>query len=71
LKNVKYTGASPLEKDTVKKLIADEEKALSGKGRLFIRASGTEPLIRVMAEGEDKGQIESAVDRICKAVAHG
>ena len=52
----------------VKQAIADGEAELSGRGRLLIRESGTEPLIRVMAEGEDKAQIERIVDSICAAV---
>ena len=69
LKNVRYEGANPLEVSSVKEVIAEAEKELSGKGRLVIRKSGTEPLIRVMAEGDDEAQVESVVDRICDAVA--
>jgi phosphoglucosamine mutase len=68
LKNVRFTGGQPLENDTVKKTIADAEKALGGTGRLVIRKSGTEPLIRVMAEGEDEALVGQVVDRICDAV---
>jgi phosphoglucosamine mutase len=68
LKNVRYEGASPLENDAVKAVIADAEGELEGKGRLVIRASGTEPLIRVMAEGDDAKQVESVVDRVCDTV---
>jgi len=68
LKNVRFTGGRPLEDDKVKQVIADAEKELDGKGRLVIRKSGTEPLIRVMAEGEDEAQVEAVVDRICDAV---
>ncbi|MHA7820064.1 MAG: phosphoglucosamine mutase [Erythrobacter sp.] len=68
LKNVRYAGASPLEDETVKTAIAEAESELAGKGRLVIRASGTEPLIRVMAEGDDSAQVESVVDRVCDAV---
>ncbi|WP_294296432.1 phosphoglucosamine mutase, partial [uncultured Sphingomonas sp.] len=52
LKNVRFSGGQPLENDTVKAVIAAAEAELEGKGRLLIRKSGTEPLIRVMAEGE-------------------
>jgi phosphoglucosamine mutase len=69
LKNVRFGGGKPLEDATVKAVIADSEAALNGKGRLVIRPSGTEPLIRVMAEGDDAGQVETIVDRICAAVA--
>ena len=69
LKSVRYTG-SPLESDRVKALIAEAEAELKGRGRLLIRRSGTEPVIRVMAEGDDPGQVEAVVDRICAAVAN-
>ena len=48
--------------------IAQGEAALAGRGRLVIRKSGTEPKIRVMAEGDDAGQVEQVVDMICDAV---
>ncbi len=69
LRNVKYKGASPLDKPEVKKIIASAEKKLAGKGRLFIRASGTEPLIRVMAEGEDANAVEAVVNDIARAMS--
>ncbi len=68
LKNVRYSGGKPLDNEHVKTVIAQAETELSGKGRLVIRASGTEPLIRVMAEGDDEDQVEDIVDRICQAV---
>jgi phosphoglucosamine mutase len=68
LKNVRYEGASPLENTGIKQLITDAESELDGRGRLVIRPSGTEPVIRVMAEGDDATQVESIVDRICDAV---
>ncbi|HTM96096.1 MAG TPA: phosphoglucosamine mutase [Croceibacterium sp.] len=68
LKNVRYSSGAPLEDATVKQVIADAGKELSGRGRLVIRKSGTEPLIRVMAEGDDAGQVEAVVARICAAV---
>ncbi|MBH9537564.1 phosphoglucosamine mutase [Novosphingopyxis sp. YJ-S2-01] len=69
LKNVRYgADAKPLEDKAVQQCIADAEGELSGKGRLVIRKSGTEPLIRVMAEGDDEAQVEAVVDRICEAV---
>jgi len=62
LKNVRYgVGQDPLGAATVQKSIADAEEKLVGKGRLLIRKSGTEPLIRVMAECEDDGEVEAAV----------
>ncbi|QDZ08814.1 phosphoglucosamine mutase [Sphingomonas panacisoli] len=68
LKNVRFKGGKPLDDATVKAVIADAEGELTGKGRLVIRPSGTEPVIRVMAEGEDAAQVEAVVDRICNAV---
>ena len=69
LRNVRYNGGAPLEAEKVKTCIAQAEAELSGKGRLVIRASGTEPLIRVMAEGDDAQQVERVVERICAAVS--
>jgi phosphoglucosamine mutase len=68
LKNVRFSGGKPLDNAAVKAAIADAESELLGKGRLVIRASGTEPLIRVMAEGDDAAQVERVVDTICDAV---
>ena len=68
LKNVRFAGGKPLDEPRVKDAIAAAEVELAGKGRLVIRPSGTEPVIRVMAEGEDRGQVEAVVDRICDAV---
>jgi phosphoglucosamine mutase len=68
LKNVRFNGGAPLENETVKKRIAEAERELEGRGRLLIRKSGTEPLIRVMAEGEDQALVERVVDEICEAV---
>jgi phosphoglucosamine mutase len=71
LKNVRYTSGKPLENDQVKKAIAAAELNLQGKGRLVIRASGTEPLIRVMAEGDDEALVRRSVDDICAALESG
>lgn len=68
LKNVRFSGGKPLEAEGVMQAIAEGEAALNGSGRLVIRASGTEPLIRVMAEGDDAGMVERVVDDICAAV---
>jgi len=68
LKNVRFKGGKPLEARSVKDVIAAAEAELDGRGRLVIRPSGTEPVIRVMAEGDDKAQVEAVVDRICDAV---
>ncbi|WP_282059631.1 phosphoglucosamine mutase [Roseobacter litoralis] len=70
LKNVRFTaGQTPLEDARVKAAIAAAEADLSAKGRLLIRKSGTEPLVRVMAEHEDQTVMERAVDSVVEAVA--
>ena len=68
LKNVRFNGGAPLETENVRKRIAAAEAELAGHGRLVIRKSGTEPLIRVMAEGDDPALVERLVDDICEAV---
>jgi phosphoglucosamine mutase len=68
LRNVRYAAGAPLDDPHVQQVIAEAEAELCGKGRLVIRASGTEPLIRVMAEGDDAEQVEAVVSRICAAV---
>lgn len=68
LRNVRYAGCKPLEDARVLAAIADAEASLEGRGRLVIRPSGTEPVIRVMAEGDDSGTVEAAVSSICTAV---
>ena len=68
LKNVRFAGGKPLDDEHVKAVIAEAEAALIGKGRLVIRPSGTEPVIRVMAEADDAAQVDAVVDAICAAV---
>jgi len=69
LKNVRYdAGSSPLEMDGVRAVIAAAEARLLGSGRLLIRKSGTEPLIRVMAECEDEALLALVVDEVVEAV---
>jgi phosphoglucosamine mutase len=69
LKNVRYqAGQEPLNAENVRKVIAQAEVDLAGKGRLLIRKSGTEPLIRVMAECEDEVVLQASVDSIVAAV---
>lgn len=68
LQNVRYEGETPLRDPKVKDAIADAEKTLNGHGRLLVRSSGTEPLIRVMAEGEDERLVRQTVDAVCAAV---
>lgn len=68
LRNVRFNGGAPLDTESVKTRIAAAEAELAGRGRLVIRKSGTEPLIRVMAEGDDPVMVERLVDDICEAV---
>jgi phosphoglucosamine mutase len=69
LKNVRYgAGQEPLAEASVKAVIAEAEARLVGRGRLLIRKSGTEPLVRVMAECEDEGLLVATVDGIVAAV---
>lgn len=68
LKSVKYKTAKPLENPIVKDAMAAATKQLDGTGRILVRQSGTEDVIRVMAEGEDEGLIKKLVDDICTAV---
>jgi len=69
LRNVRFAaGQAPLEEKSVKTAITEAEAQLSGNGRLLIRKSGTEPLIRVMAESEDEGVLTTSVDHVVKAV---
>ncbi len=71
LKNVRHGGGQPLQASHVKAAIADGESKLGKTGRLVIRPSGTEPVIRVMAEGDDHAQVEAVVDQICEALRTG
>lgn len=69
LRNVHYAaGSKPLEAAAVKTAIADGEKRFGKNGRIVIRASGTEPVIRVMAEGDDADMVDDVVATICGAV---
>jgi phosphoglucosamine mutase len=68
LKNVRYANGSPLEQEPVKKAIDVGRQRLGGQGRLVIRPSGTEPVIRVMAEGDDEGLVHQVVGDIVEAV---
>jgi phosphoglucosamine mutase len=69
LKNVRFDGPSPLGKEHIRHAIAAAEAKLNGSGRVLIRESGTEPLIRVMAEGEDEALIGRMVDELCETIA--
>jgi phosphoglucosamine mutase len=64
LKNVKFQGKNPLEKKEIQGLIEKEKKILGDKGRILVRKSGTENLIRIMAEGEDEKEVNDIADRI-------
>jgi len=69
LKNVRFSGGKPLETAPVKAAIEDARNRLGEKGRLVIRPSGTEPLIRVMAEADDKSLVETVVNDIVGVIA--
>jgi len=64
LENVRFTSGAPLENNDVKKAIAAAEIKLGNQGRLVIRTSGTEPLIRVMGEGDDAALVKNVVAEI-------
>lgn len=68
LRNVRFSGGKPLEDAVVKQAIADAEAELAKSGRLVIRPSGTEPLIRVMAEGDDRAQVERIVNELVDVI---
>ncbi|WP_420961286.1 phosphoglucosamine mutase [Brucella sp. IR073] len=69
LKNVRTKGGKPLEDTTVKSAIEDARDRLGNGGRLVIRPSGTEPLIRVMAEGDDRTLVETVVNDIVNVIS--
>jgi phosphoglucosamine mutase len=69
LRNVRFNGGQPLENPAVAKAIADATAQLGNRGRLVIRPSGTEPVIRVMGEADDKALVDSLVSGVCEAVA--
>ncbi|MGB6229228.1 MAG: phosphoglucosamine mutase [Litorimonas sp.] len=69
LKNVRYDGPSPLERDDVVAAIEAANAALGETGRVLVRASGTEPVIRVMAEAADAGVVTQTVDELCDLIA--
>jgi phosphoglucosamine mutase len=70
LKNVRYKSGKPLENAKVRTAIKQAQARLNGQGRLVVRPSGTEPVIRVMVEGDDKGLVEEVVDGIVEALTH-
>ncbi len=69
LKNVRTTGGKPLENKNVKLAIDEARERLGAQGRLVIRPSGTEPLIRVMAEGDDRALVEKVVNDIVDVIS--
>lgn len=69
LQNVKFKSGKPLEDADVKSAIKDAESMLGNSGRLVIRPSGTEPLIRVMAEGQDETMVRKIVDQLCGVIS--
>src|SRR5215831_12422331 len=68
LKDVRYRSGKPLDDADVKSAISDGEARLNGHGRLLVRSSGTEPVIRVMGEGDDRFLVEEVVDHIVSAL---
>ena len=69
LKNVRFDkGAKPLEQKLVQDAIGEAETRLNGSGRLLVRPSGTEPVIRIMAEGDDAAMVETIVDNLCAVI---
>ncbi len=68
LRSVRFTGESPLEAPDVQRAVVAAEARLAGQGRLLIRKSGTEPVIRVMAEAEDEAVVEQVVDELCGVI---
>jgi phosphoglucosamine mutase len=69
LKNVRFAGVSPLRDPAVKQAIDAASARLAGTGRVLIRESGTEPLVRVMAEGENETLVAEVVDSLCACIA--
>ncbi|MDO1582065.1 phosphoglucosamine mutase [Rhizobium oryzicola] len=70
LRNVRIGGGKPLDDIIVRQAIESAEAELNGRGRLVIRPSGTEPLIRVMAEGDDRGQVERIVNELIGVISN-
>lgn len=68
LQNVRFSGVSPLEAECVQNKQKDVENALKGRGRLVLRKSGTEPLVRVMVEAEDATLVEKSVAEMCSVI---
>ena len=71
LRSVRFQGRAPLEDGRVQQALRSAEARLGAAGRLLVRMSGTEPVIRVMAEGEDAGLVREVVDDVCGAITGG
>ena len=69
LRSVRFTGGSPLADGRVMEAVADAERSLATSGRLLLRESGTEPVVRVMAEGEDEALVARVVDTLCATIS--
>jgi phosphoglucosamine mutase len=69
LRNVRFEGCEPMAAPAVKRAIGEAERRLGGHGRLVVRASGTEPLIRVMVEAEDEALMATIADEVSAAIA--
>ncbi len=70
LRSVRFSGGSPLADSRVRAAMAQAEATLAKTGRVLLRESGTEPVVRVMAEGEDESLVTSIVDQLCATIAH-
>ena len=68
LRSVRFTGDSPLADSRVRAAVAAAEATLARTGRLLLRESGTEPVVRVMAEGEDESLVSRIVDELCETI---
>lgn len=68
LKNVRFEGTNPIDTESVKKAIQEAQSRFNGGGRVLVRPSGTEPLIRVMAEGDDSDLVEHVVNDLCDVI---
>ena len=68
LRNVRFAGGSPLKDPRVLEAVADAEAQLGASGRVLLRLSGTEPLVRVMAEGEDETTVRHIVAELCDMI---
>ena len=64
LRNVRFDGDNPLERDAVKACVKEVEASLGGRGRVVVRKSGTEPLVRLMVEAEEEALVSQALDTL-------